>query len=153
MASPRWATSPTSSPPPEPPPDWVIGKEWSDRFLPEIKAALGVWLVAEPEVEEDRDRNTDLIVLRMESVRIACRIRKHEYLLQYPDEFTIRAHRPSGAKTELAKIVEGWGQFFFYGFANRAGDGLGAWALCDLNVFRLWFNRYIVTHPGRMPGQ
>ena len=75
---------------------WRHDKRWSDRFLPEIKRILGEYLIGEPREAEDIERNTDLIVLKMEAVRIACRIRKYEYLLQYPGEFTIRAARPSG---------------------------------------------------------
>ena len=59
--------------------------------------------------KEDAERNTDLIVLKLDAVRIACRVRNHEYITRYGDEFTIRAERPSGVKTELAKIIDGWG--------------------------------------------
>ena len=118
---------------------WRKDKRWSDKFLPEIKSVLGTYLIAEPPMEEDAERNTDLMVLRLDAVRIGCRIRKHQYLAQYSDEFTIRAGRPSGAKVELTKIIEGWGDYFFYGFCNKDESGLEAWALCDLNVFRRWY--------------
>ena len=117
--------------------DWKADKRWSDRFLPEIKAILGTHLIGEPPVEEDAERNTDLMVLKMEAVRIGCRIRRHKYLVAFGNEFTIRAGRPSGAKTELAKIVEGWGDYFFYGFSNAEHHELAAWFLGDLRVFRL----------------
>jgi hypothetical protein len=68
-------------------------KRWSDRFLPEIMGILGKHLISEPPVEEDAERNTDLMVLRLEAIRIGCRIRKHKYLDKYGDEFTIRAGR------------------------------------------------------------
>lgn len=132
--------------------DWKKDKRWSDRFLPEIKAILGVHLIGEPPVEEDAERNTDLIVLKMEAVRIACRVRKYAYYARYPFEFTIRASRPSGSKTELTKVVEGWGDFMFYGFSDEAEVHLEAWSLCDLKVFRLWFNRYLAGHAGVCPG-
>lgn len=128
-------------------------KRWSDRFLPEIKSILGQHLIGAASLEEDRKRNTDLIVLKMEAVRIACRVRKYEYYVRYPDEFTIRASRPSKQKTELTKIVEGWGRFFFYGFADEHEQRLYAWSLCDLNVFRIWFQRYLAAHGGKTPGE
>ena len=127
---------------------WQLDKRWSDKFLPEIKAILGVYLIDEPPIEEDRERNTDLMVLRMDAVRIACRVRKEKYLASYGDEFTIRAGRPSGYKTELAKIIEGWGNYFFYGFANE--NELVQWKLADLNVFRRWYNTELFY--GRHPG-
>lgn len=123
-------------------PDWRQDKRWSDRFIPEIKSILGIHLIGEPPVEEDQERNTDLMVLRMEVLRIGCRIRRPGYLEQYGGEFTIRAGRPSGAKTELTKIIEGWGDYFFNAHAGR-DERLKAWWLADLKVFRLWFNEQL----------
>jgi len=131
---------------------WEQDKRWSDKFLPEIKRILGEHLISEPPVEEDAERNTDLMVLRLEAVRIGCRVRTHKYLCGYGDEFTIRTARPSGAKTELAKIIEGWGHYFFYGFANADETCLAQWILGDLNAFRLYFNAYIVNNKGELPG-
>lgn len=128
---------------------WENDKKWSDQFLPEIKAILGVHLIGEPPLEEDQERNTDLIVLKMDAVRIGCRIRRSKYLKLYSDEFTIRAGRPSGTKTELTKIIEGWGDYFFYAFAEES-TGLAKWLLCDLKVFRLWYNRQLFQ--GDKPG-
>ncbi len=131
---------------------WEKDKRWSDIFLLEIKQILGSQLIGEPPVEEDQKRNTDLIVLKMDSVRIACRVRRFKYHNRYSDEITIRAGRPSGIKTELTKIIEGWGDYFFYGFADDSEEKLVAWRLCDLKVFRLWFNRTIIKNGGVMPG-
>lgn len=132
---------------------WEKDKRWSDKFLPNIKQILGLYLIGEPAKEEDQERNTDLIVLKMEAVRIACRIRKNSYLSNYGNEITIRCSRPSENKTELTKIVEGWGNYFFYGFSNKKENDLSAWVLGDLNIFRLWFNRQIVKNRGRLPGK
>lgn len=133
---------------------WEADKRWSDKFLPEIKRALGEFLLSEPEPEEDQHRNTDIIVLKMDSVRIACRIRKHEYFLnaRYRSEFTVRSGRQTGARTELSKIVEGWGSYMFYGFSNSDETGLTAWRIISLNEFRLWFNRSLVACNGQVPG-
>lgn len=90
---------------------WKTDKRWSDRFLPEIKAIIGTHLITEPPFEEDAERNTDLMVLRLDAIRIGCRVRKFKFSDTYPDEFTIRTVRPSGAQTELGKIIEGWGDY------------------------------------------
>jgi len=124
---------------------WQSDMKWSDKFLPEIKRYLGEYLICAAPTEEDAERNTDLIVLKLDAVRIACRIRRNNYLIRYPYEFTIRSGRPSGIKTELTKIIEGWGDYFFYGFSNESETELEVWRLCSLNVFRLWFNRQIVN--------
>lgn len=133
--------------------DWERDKEWSDRFLTEIKSILGVHLIGEPPAEEDAERNTDLMVLRMDAVRIGCRIRKNNYLGRYGDEFTIRAGRPSGAKTELTKIIEGWGDYFFYGFSDPSEGCLARWTLADMRVFRRGYARMLAKSGARvMPG-
>ncbi len=132
---------------------WHKDKQWSDRFLPEIKGLLGQLLIDEPPIEEDRERNTDLMVLRLAAVRVGCRVRRHSAFERYGGEFTIREGRPSGAKVELTKIVEGWGDYFFYGFASVDEQTLCAWMLGDLNVFRLWFMREIARNKGVLPGK
>lgn len=132
---------------------WQNDKRWSDGLMTEIKAILGVHLIGEPPIEEDAERNTDLMVLRMDAVRIGCRVRRHQYLSRYGDEFTIRAGRPSGVKTELTKIIEGWGDYFFYGFADEGGRRLSAWTLADMNVFRRSYMRMLAaSEPGVFPG-
>lgn len=135
--------------------NWTDDKHFSDRYLPAIKRILGEHLIGEPREEEDRLRNTDLIVLKMEAVRIACRIRRDSYLeakaFAATSEFTIRAGRPNGIKTELAKIIEGWGNYFFYGFGEETSDRLVRWTLADLNVFRLWYMQHLLEHQGKPP--
>ena len=132
--------------------NWKEDKRWSDRFLPEIKRILGEYLISEPPLEEDAEHNTDLMVLKLDSVRIGCRIRKFDYLERYGDEFTIRAGRPSGIKTELTKIIEGWGDYFFYGFSDEKEERLSQWILGDLKYFRYYLFRYLAKNNGQLPG-
>ena len=84
---------------------WENDKSWSDKFLPEIKRHLGQTLISTAPIQEDQERNTDLIVLTMAPLRIACRIRRFDQFAPYGHQFTIREGRPSGAKTELTKII------------------------------------------------
>jgi len=119
---------------------WKADKRWSDKFIPNIKPILGTHFIAEPPIEEDRDRNTDLIVLNMDSIRFGCRIRKYKDYSAYGHQFTIRASRPSGTKTEIHKIVEGWGDYFFYGFSNKEETDLEDWFIGDLKIFRGWIH-------------
>lgn len=132
---------------------WANRKAWSDRFIPEIKRILGEHLIQVPDIAEDRLRNTDLITFCMPGeVRIACRVRKYRYLQKYPDEFTLRCSVPSGRKTELAKLLKGWGDYIFYGFSNPEETDLAAWLIGDLGIFRQWHQQYRATHQ-RWPGQ
>jgi len=140
--------------------EWQKDKKWSDRFLDEIKRILGHYLIGEPPQEEDAERNTDLVVLKMEAVRIGCRVRRYwtkggkptSFLDKYADEFTIRSGRPTGIKTELTKIIEGWGDYFLYGFADEEETQLAAWILGDLKAFRLWHSQQICRNSGVVPG-
>lgn len=134
-------------------PDVAHDFNWGRQFLPEVRSILGRYLIAEAPFDEDAQRATDLIVLRLEAVRIAVRIRRAEHEASYGGEFTLRASRPSGAETELAKVIAGWGDYMFYGFGGDDGR-LGAWVLGDLRVFRLWHASQMMRLPERQfPGK
>jgi len=114
--------------------DFEKSKIWSDRFISEIKRNLGEVFIVVASFEDDTGYNTDLIMPNGD--RISCRIRGYDYLKRYGNEATFRMSRPSGVKTELEKMMEGWGRYSFYGFANREGTGLERWFILDLNVLR-----------------
>ena len=119
---------------------WRDDKAWSDRFMPEIKSVLGQFLLSEAPEEDDAKFATDLIVLRMQSVRIAVRMRTKRWAVDpFLNEFTIRKERPSGARSELGKIVSGFGDFLFYGFECETTGRLGRWSIIDLSEFREQF--------------
>jgi len=129
--------------------------DWQRQFIPRIKQVLANYLITEASFEEDTKRNTDLLVLEARTTRVACRIRRHDYWLtpRYRGEFTLRARRPNGIETELQKVLRGFGDYIFYGFAAADGDGLVAWLLGDLDEFRLWHHRALARMPqGAMPG-
>jgi hypothetical protein len=91
-------------------------------------------------------------VLGFRDIRVACRVRSFEYVRRYPNDIAIRSERPNGVRTELAKIVMGWGTHLLYGFGAETGDDLCAWVLGDLDVFRLWLHDQIILHQGGVPG-
>lgn len=117
---------------------WTSDKRWSDRFIPQLKRIAGGYLMEVADEREDQTHNTDLIVLTMRAKRVACRVRQYRYLAQYADEFTIRCKRPSGAETELDKILAGWGDYLLYAFADEAERTLVRWHWIDLGGLRLW---------------
>ena len=125
---------------------------WQRRFIPHMKEITGRNLIGEARDDDDRLHNTDLVVLRLETIRIACRVRQQKYLKRYANEFTIRQTRPRrGDDSELLKIMKGWGDYMLYGFAEEQGDRLCAWLLGDLRIFREWYYRQLVT-TNREPG-
>lgn len=132
--------------------EYETQRSWSDRFIPQIKNILAQYLIVQASDKADMEQNTDLIVFEMGMVRTACRVRRIKYLREYPDDITIRCELKSGHKTELAKIMEGWGDYFFYAFADEDEKNIIAWVLCDFKVFRLYLYRYMFEHQGKLPG-
>lgn len=114
-------------------------RSWSDRFIPLIKQTIGMHLLAVSTFEQDTKEAADLVVLTASPLKIACRVRKHQYLSKYGNEFTIRKSRPNGSKTEYEKIIDGFGNWMFYAFSNPSDDGSGfsKWWIFSLYAFRV----------------
>lgn len=128
---------------------WEADKKRADKFTRQIKCLIGATLISDAPVEEDQQRNTDLIVLTLKPYRIACRVRKAKYFEEYGGQFTIRTAREFN-KTELAKILEGFGDFLFYGIANEEDAAFQCWGIGDLAVFRTWYSELLAR--GKRPG-
>jgi len=111
-------------------------REWSDHFIPLIKRIVGPYLLNVASDEIDVTQATDLMVFTARDMRIAARVRRPGFSERYLYEFTIRAERDNGAKTELAKIVDGWADWFFYGHADEEEQFIEYWWLIDLDAFR-----------------
>lgn len=125
---------------------WQSDKTWADAYMPAVRAIVGPRLLVDAPLERDQKEATDLIVLRARDMTIGVRMRRPGYAGRYPGQFTIRAHRDSGAETELKKIVNGWGDWLFYG---HAGDNaqIPEWLLVDLHALRAaWIRRPAILH-------
>lgn len=59
------------------------------------------------------------IDLRMPML-IAARFRRPSYYPRYAHQFTIRPSLSSGAETELSKVVNGYGDWTFYGHVSAS---------------------------------
>ena len=133
---------------------WKRDKSWSDKYTPEIVRLIAPHVIREAPLVEDQSRNTDLIVLSAGDTRIACRVRRPGGPDSWLNEFTIRTSRPSGTATELAKVIQGWGDLMFYGHAALSPrPTFRRWMLLDLGQFRLSYARMLLeAGPGRAPG-
>ena len=107
-----------------------------DKFEPQIKRICGEVFIKTAPKKVDCKEATDLLVLDLNPIRIACRVRYYEDLFKYFNEFTMRVSRPSGVKTELEKILNGWCGYNFYGFADKSDTYIKQWFIGDLSVFR-----------------
>jgi hypothetical protein len=111
-------------------------RAYGDRFLPEIKTLITPHLLVPTSELIDQRECADLMVFDGMDKRIAVRIRRPGYADRYPHQFTIRCQRDSGAETELSKIINGWGDWLFYGHASDDERSVRAWWLINLNAFR-----------------
>jgi len=128
---------------------WIEDKGWSDQFIPEIKMIIGCCLIVEDK-EEDMKRNGDLVMLKVNPVRVSCRVRRDRYCKKpYLNEFTMRGDRLSGTKSELTKVLEGWGDYNFYGFSSYDESHLQYWTLMNLGIFREYVDKYGIERLGK----
>ena len=111
--------------------------DFGRKFIPAIKRILGPLIFEEAPLDMDLKEVTDLVLLKARDMRVGCRIRRAGYWDRYPWQFTIRSKLPSGAATELEKIIEGWGDWLFYGHQAYAGSiDVSKWFVIDLHNFR-----------------
>lgn len=115
---------------------WLKDKAWADNYLPAIRAvvcglAQKILTIEFASEQEDQEHAFDYLVTLSEG-KIACRIRRPE--CDYRD-FTIRAWRASGSKTELSKIKEGFGQWYLYAWAKDEKTFI-SWVFIDLDKLR-----------------
>lgn len=94
--------------------------------------------------QEDMKECTDLKVLCIDDTRIAVRIRKHEYFEKFHNEATIRLTRTT-TETEHEKILSGWGDYFFYGFASEDFSKISYWHILSLDAYRTHCKKKRIT--------
>mgnify|MGYP000417957347 CR=1 FL=1 len=125
---------------------------WSDSFTDQVVEilranAMHMLTIRVATPEEDMHRSTDLVIT-VEGGDVAVRIRRASYLSRYR-ELTLRSYNVNGAKVELQKIIEGFGRWYLYAWAD--GDKITDWMLVDLNKVResnLLDRPYIINKDG-----
>ena len=122
-------------------------KAWSDKFIPEVQSILGRIFIQVASKEEDCRHNTDLTVLASQKglflpagIRWGVRIRRYKYIF-HSDEFTIR-WQTNFRSTEIDKIVAGWGDYLFYGFASEDETSIEFWRIVDMEKFRAFLKEF-----------
>lgn len=115
---------------------WQQDKRWEEGYHGQVLSILGVLTphLAEIKVasaEKDRANATDFEVT-LSGGTIAVRLRRPECKFR---DLTIRALRDNGAKTELAKIKEGYAYRYFYGWTDQQRK-IAEWILVNLDKVR-----------------
>jgi len=120
--------------------------KWQEKFAPHLsEIAMQAFRVTVAPKVEDWKRNTDFVLSNVlaagsKEYRVSARVRRHEYVRRYRDQFTVRVDRPSGYETEMPKIRAGWGDLMIYGFESYPeSDRLGPWFMGNIAMLR----RYI----------
>ena len=98
---------------------------WQHPFLPAVKILLAPFVIQQTSEKVDREEAADLIVA---GGTVAVRLRRNgasgsptDYAGKYPFEFTIRRSRSNRMSTEANKIMEGYGDWMFYGHVREGG--------------------------------
>jgi hypothetical protein len=117
-------------------------RQFSDRFLDTVKGIIGPRILQSTSFTLDTEEASDLTTLHDSRVRIAVRIRRPKYLQpQYRNHITLRATE-TGRLSELDKVISGYGDYLFYGFAaSNDGTALARWIIVDLSRLRLYLHR------------
>lgn len=117
-------------------------RSWSDKFVPDIQRILqqctGRAAILSHDLQ-DMQENTDMILMGLDNKRVACRVRRFSYGQRYPYDFTIRSSQPSGSRTELHKLLDGFGDLLFYGFTDASEQTVETGFIGDLRIFRQWY--------------
>jgi len=117
----------------------VIEKELTRtrRFYPQVKRILcrqahNIIKFREATFKEDTQEGFDFMV-NINDVKIAIRIRHSSCIYR---DFTVRSKLDTGNITELAKIIDGKGDFYLYAWAIN-DTRIGEYMLIDLNLLRV----------------
>jgi hypothetical protein len=122
-------------------PSYKEDRDFEQRMAPHVRRAIGEWLTVPASTIEDQKHATDFFggrTLLANGNRIAARVRRNRFAKHpYFDQYTIRYARPfTGVQTEYEKILAGWGEYFFYAFANIRQQALMRWWIGRLDIFR-----------------
>lgn len=127
--------------------NWKKSKSKVDPYMPMVKAALGQVIINIGEKIEDQKEMTDLKILGTGKKRIGVRVRNPysennpnlDIYENFGDEITIRIKRQR-RKTELQKIMEGWGDIYFYGIGDKNQSKFKTFTIFDLDGLRQLYN-------------
>lgn len=114
--------------------DWERANAYFPAIEKILRSIAGHFLIIEvADMDADMKRATDYM-LRVDGGDMAVRVRTPSYKDRYRD-WTIRASRASGAETELSKLRDGHGRWYFYGWGKSSTE-LADWVLIDLDAVR-----------------
>lgn len=131
--------------------DYQSNRKWADQFIDQTRSIIGTLLVEGATFKLDTQESTDLLVVQ--SIQNGSRggrpIKAFATRLRRPNvfrgrsprsgapwafQFTIRSRLDSGAVTELAKLKQGFVDWYLYGHVEQFT--IRHWMVLDIDVFR-----------------
>lgn len=122
--------------------NYSVNRAWADKMTPHVNRIVGPYLLETTPDQVDMKEGSDLWVIGGRDKRIAVRVRRAGYAERYPFDFTVRSAVPSGVTTELEKLVNGFGDWMFYGHASVDETSISHWMLIDLAAWRAHLIRW-----------
>lgn len=117
-------------------------RKFADRYIDHVKRIMGPRVLETTRFTLDVEEAADLTTIGDARVRLAVRVRRPKYNKpQYRNQITLRASAKLGP-SELEKVISGYGDYMFYGFAeDDTTDQLAYWQVIDLKNLRLYLHR------------
>jgi len=133
--------------------NYNVNRDFSDKFVLEVKRILGEQFLIEAPLIEDLKENTDIRSFVMWPIRYGFRVRRHSDI-HFNKDFTLYYESPKGREIEVEfhKILKGYGDYFLYGFSDEEEQGFECWGICNLNILRGFIENYAAKHNGKLPG-
>lgn len=112
---------------------------WQAQYIDEVIRLIAPHIITVSRPEVDKKENGDLELAFPRNGTVSVRLRTQKYA-RYAGEITFRSRSRNGGYTELSKLIDGYGDYFFYGHVSDAGD-MWFWHLLSLNAVRAAFTR------------
>ena len=112
---------------------------WQERYIGTVVQLIAPHLITVSSPEVDKNKNGDLEIAFPRNGTVAVRLRTQKYA-QYAGEVTFRSRSKHNGKTEISKIIDGYGDYFFYGHVGSENI-IWYWHLLSLNEVRASFTR------------
>ena len=120
--------------------------EWQAKYANQVVRIIAPYLIKVADPEVDKKENGDFQISFPRNGTVGCRLRKPD-MARYVGEVTFRSRARNGGKTEITKIIDGYGDYFFYGHVNNASV-IWHWYLIDYTKLRALFirRRELIDH-------
>jgi hypothetical protein len=112
---------------------------WQSQFADQVVRIIAPYLITVSRPHVDKNENGDFEIVFPRNGTVGCRLRTPD-CERFVGDVTFRARSKNGGKTEMTKIVEGYGDFFFYGHVNKQNT-IWHWYLLDYTKLRAIFIR------------